>query len=129
MCKWIIKGWLSLKADYVAESFKYWGITASLIAEYHSELIKIIRDAILPANCTVDQRNEGDDHQDIFVIDDETETPLNQEESDDDADTNASQSNESSINVSSSSSAGDYCSSASLVAQTSASVSSTPASN
>jgi hypothetical protein len=41
------------ETDYLKESFKYCGITTSIISEYHSNLIKLLTDAELPINTTV----------------------------------------------------------------------------
>ncbi len=67
MCQWIEKAWMELKADYIIESFKYCGITTSVIAQYHSSLIKLLTDAELPLNSSVEERNEEDEHTDIFL--------------------------------------------------------------
>ena len=69
MCKWIINAWNALENDYIVQSFKYCGISSSLIADYHSPLMKILTDAELPPNTTVELRVEGDEHMDIFLTD------------------------------------------------------------
>ena len=67
MTQWITIGWLKLSNQYIAESFKYSGIITSIISDYHSNLIKILQNAELPPNTTVESTNEGDEHNDVFV--------------------------------------------------------------
>ena len=67
MTQWITQGWLKLSTEYIAQSFKYCGITSCEIADYHSNLVKILQDAELPSNTTVESTNEGDEHNDVFV--------------------------------------------------------------
>jgi len=87
MCQWIEKAWMELKADYIAESFKYCGITTSVIAEYHSNLIKLLTDAELPLNSSVEERNEEDEHTDIFLNHDADEGPASETNSSTDGST------------------------------------------
>ncbi len=87
MCQWIEKAWIELKADYIAESFKYCGITTSVIAEYQSNLIKLLTDAELPLNSSVEARNEEDEHTDIFLNHDADEGPASETNSSTDGST------------------------------------------
>jgi len=87
MCQWIEKAWMELKADYIAESFKYCGITTSVIAEYQSNLIKLLTDAELPLNSSVEARNEEDEHTDIFLNHDADEGPASETNSSTDGST------------------------------------------
>ena len=82
MTQWITQGWLKLSPEYISQSFKYCGITSSEIADYHSNLAKIIQDAELPPNTTVESTNEGDEHNDVFVsYNDEAEVETNPSDS------------------------------------------------
>ena len=47
MTSWIIEAFKALSADYIGESFKYCGISTSVISEYHSQLIQLIRSSII----------------------------------------------------------------------------------
>ena len=71
MTQWITQGWLKLSTEYIAQSFKYCGITSCEIADYHSNLVKILQDAELPPNTTVESTNESDEYNDVFVSYDE----------------------------------------------------------
>jgi hypothetical protein len=58
------QGWLKQSTEYIAQSFKYCGITSCEIADYQSNLVKILQDAELPSN---ESTNEGDKYNDFFV--------------------------------------------------------------
>ena len=57
MTSWINASFRELRADYLKSSFKYCGITTSIVSEYHSELTKLINSSILPSNTTIDLRD------------------------------------------------------------------------
>ena len=50
------------------ESFNYCGISTSVISEYHSQLIQLIRNYIIPSYTTAYLRDETDEFGDFFVI-------------------------------------------------------------
>lgn len=74
MCKWIAKGWQELESDYLKQSFKYCGITTSILSEYHSPLLNLLTQAVIPPNTTIECRNEEDEHQDIFLTEEAEQT-------------------------------------------------------
>ena len=97
MTQWISQGWLDLTPTYLAESFTYCGITTDEIDKFHSNLINILVSPILPPNTVVEVRDETDDHENIFVIDEEdmiyeitNKEDLNDQEDSDDSDVSGS---------------------------------------
>ena len=117
MCKWIAKGWQELESDYLKQSFKYCGITTSILSEYHSPLLNLLTQAVIPPNTSIEWRNEEDEHQDIFLTEEaeqtDTETIDAHSSEDDSPEQNLLQS------VSDSSSESDHIPSQEILAQSS----------
>ena len=72
MVSWITSAWKStivLPQTLVSDSFVYCGITSQNIDSFHSELKNILSNHVLPLNSTIEQINEDDLLNDIFVDD------------------------------------------------------------